>query len=424
MPGTGFGATSNSRRSNSRGSNSRGSRGGRNALAAGQTGNTPQRARPQARSRRPQSQTARRNQGVRGEGPLFPAFQVSPLITTDTVYFAPSEVTTNVGKRFSTPLFFYNPNNHRIDHFDLWIHYDPELVEPVWVDSSEIEASLKGPMTREVWRDRGYIHLEARFGPALQRLNQPVAILNWRAAKTAANTSISIAPPPGEGIGVYEGSINCLEISRIGNRGLVDLTVRILDEGLDGELLRMVAAGEDPLEPRFREGRGVHLALVPAEEEVLPGEISTLEVFVINPDLIAFDEVRFRLRYNPMEVDILDADEGNYITRGINIYDGDFHDTMPFEAHEKNAVDPVHGIIDYVVGSGRGVRTYRSGAVARIVFRMKRKAGSAAFWFEGLNPLTGRYVSDVRARGRSLLGPTTGRAAEGLHHAAIRVAPL
>jgi hypothetical protein len=60
---------------------------------------------------------------------------------------------------------------------------------------------------------------------------------------------------------------------------------------------------------------------------------------------------------------------------------------------------------------------------ARIVFRMKREAGAAVMWFEGLDPYSGRLVSDVRARGRSLLGNNHGRPADALHGVSILVGP-
>src|SRR4029077_12270774 len=104
---------------------------------------------------------------------------------------------------------------------------------------------------------------------------------------------------------------------------------------------------------------------------IAPGETSTLDVALINPNLVEFDSLKFRLHFDPEIVEVLDADENNYITQGINIYDGGFHGTMAFDRHSANQVDPLRGTIDYNVGNLTGTYPYPSGTLARVVFRMK-----------------------------------------------------
>lgn len=389
-----------------------------------QNANGPQRAKPQAKSKIP-VKAAGKAASAAGAAGNFPKLQISDKIQTETVYFAPPDITTKAGQRFSTPIFFYNPDNRQVDRVDLWIRYTPELLDPEWVNVSALNSKANSPIEPEVWRSQGFIHLSCELAQPAKEMVQPLATINWAALHASPSTTVFLQAPEGKELGIYEGTTNILEISKIGNEGIVSMQARIIDPDADeNPTILEVKTGEDPFMPSAREGRGVHLALMPTDDEVHPGEVSTIDIALVNPDVVGFDEIRFRIRFDPEAVEILDADEDNYITDGVNIYDGGFHDREPFENHGKNHVDSLHGIIDYVMGSAKGLRPYPSGTVARIVFRMKRVAGSTAFWFDGLDPKTNQYASDVRANGRSLLGPANGRGVEGLHNALIYVAPL
>lgn len=399
-------------------------RGGVNPFAPPDAvGEAPARARPQERSKVDRIGGGRRTSSQASVGE-FPRFEISEVIQSETVYFLPPDMKVDLEERFSTPIVFYNPNGRQVDHIDFWVRYNPELIDPVWVDMRSLEPLLTEPLDPEVWRSKGFIHVSAKLKVPLTQMANALATINWRAIHPTQRTQIKLESPEGEMIGLYENGENVLE-SQIGNKGIVAMQLKIRDPNAEENTgIIEVASGEDPFLPTEREGRGVHLALVPKDEMVLPGEVSTVDISLISPDVVPFDELRVRIRFDPEAVEILDADEGNYITEGVNIYDGGFHESMPFEFHGKNWVDQGRGIIEYAVGSAAGLRSYPSGTVARIVFRMKRDAGSTIFWFEGLDPLSQEYVSDVRARGRSLLGPATGRGQEALHNALVEVAPI
>lgn len=389
-----------------------------NALGA------PQRAKPQGRSAIPGIKDGSGGGGGRGQGPALPVLVQSPLITADTVYFAPPDHEVEIGKSFTTPIVFYNSSDRKIDRFELWLRYDPELLEPAWVNAEPIQGRLNEPIQSEIWRDRGVIRLRGAFSDPMQGITNPLLAVSWKARETASVTEVKFEAPDGESIGFYEGDENVLEGSDVGNNGLVSASVKLIDRATDPERIQLVEQGRDPLQPIKRRRAGVHLALVPYQDQVAPDEVSTIDVVLINPEVAELDELRFQIRFDPQAVEILDADDGNYDSTGINIFDGDFHDGMPFEAHWDNTADSDAGRITYAVGSGRGPRPYASGTIARIVFKMKRDAGQTDFWFEGLDPLTGRYLSDVRAAGQSILGPAEdGRGIEALHNTRISVAP-
>jgi hypothetical protein len=421
--------TRNSTRNNTQRSRSREQRsnlrGGFNPFAAQEalTQGVPDRARLQDKSEVPRIRADRKKTAAATVGD-FPKLELSPVIQSETLYFSPPDMKVTLNERFSTPILFYNPEEAEAEQFELWIRYNPELIEPVLVDTRAIQNKVAAPVEPEVWRSMGFIRVAGEFSAPQKLAVIPLVTISWNAIYPTDSTEIKFESPGAEPIGVFSAGENLLE-SDIGNEGIVSMQLKIIDpEAEEFTGIEQVGIGEDPFLPTEREGRGVHLALVPRDEMVLPGEVSTVDISLISPDIVPFDELRVRIRFDPEAVEILDADEGNYITEGINIYDGGFHEKMPFEFHGKNWVDPQRGIIEYFVGSSQGLRSYPSGTVARIVYRMKRDAGSTFFWFEGLDPLTSEYLSDVRARGRSLLGPETGRGQEALHNALVEVAPI
>lgn len=363
---------------------------------------------------------------IMGDDTPPPTFVISSLILTDTIYFSPSEIEITTGQRFSSTLFFYNANSNPVDRIDLWLRYPADAIQPVWINYDQLKDALDGELSREVWRGRGYIHLSGRFKSPASQLIQSMVTINWEASQVTGQIEIGIEHPPDETNGIYAGEVNTLELSEVGNQGIVPMHVRIGHAaGEESDLpFRILQEGEDPFRPSRSDRRGARLALVPRSEDVAPGEVSTIDVVLINPDVVEFDDLRFRLRYDPSAVQILDADEENYITTGVNIYDGGFHAELPFDMHELNNVDKRVGTVDYRVRNADRLRPYPSGTIARIVYRMKRRAGSAAIWFETLDPTTGGMISDVRARGESILGDAGEDPVRALHNTAIRVAPL
>lgn len=399
--------------------------------ATGSDGESSGRAVPQAVSelaakKRASSRPSGGANVIPGEPGGIPTYEISAQIETATIYFDPSQVVVSPGRRFGTPLVFYNPKGLPVDRMDLWIRYPVELIEPVAVDTSELKPFVSGEVTRSVWRRSGLVRVSATFSTPMTTLVQPLVRLGWRAVPSEGSAIVKLEAPEGERLLVGAGDRNLLETSRVGNRGLVSLEVRVGEEIPEPEdlPLRILGESETPGLPDVRRGAGVRLGLLPRSEMVHEGEISTADVVLLNPEVVEFDDLRFRLRFNPEEIEILDADENNYVAEGINAYDGGFHDSHPFDLHHANQADIAAGRLDYHVGASGGPRGYPSGTIARVVFRMKKRAGGAAIWFESLDPVSGRMISDVRARGVSVLGSEEMDSVRALHNAMISAAPL
>lgn len=389
----------------------------------------PARAAPQAASKRARGGAAGGGGGSTSmlpEDVSIPEFKISNLIQSDSLYFSPAEIQTPRGWRFSSPLHYYNAGGHAVDRLDLWIKYSPELLEPVTINVDGLRANGAINILNEVYREWGYVRIRATFDPVMTQLLLPVATINWRAIAGPATAFINVEAPPNESCGLFAGDGSAIYNPQILNKGLVSLRVRIGEDysALEGDdpAFRFIGAGEDPMVPSSNELRpGVRLGLLPQTSHLEQGDLSTLDVVIINPALVAFDRLQFRLRYNPDDIEVLDADEDNYITRGVNIYDGGFHDAMPFDLHAANNVNADSGAIEYSVGNQNASYPYPTGTVARVAFRVKRASGAAFFWFEGSDPASGTRASDVLTRGRSVLGNPNETADKALHNVMLNI---
>ena len=342
---------------------------------------------------------------------------------SNALFFQPANAVQRVGDRFSSTLKYFNRLNDRVDRIDLWLRFDPAVIEPVWVDLGHLEPLVSGPLTAEVYAEEGLLHLAADVAGTLGGGIIPLAEIHWQASKAITQTRVEAVPVPGRPSGLFAEGRNVL-VDRL-FEGLNNVSLRIEirtgtaeDDEASTLLGTLAGASADIVEALPPDLERLRLAVIPREPSLAPGHIGVADIVVLNPGGLSFDELRLRLRYDPSAVTILDADEDNYISLGLNIFDGDFHETFPFDFHGRNIVDPDRGLIEYHVRRQSGPLAYPGGTVARIVFRMLAPAGEARFWFETTDAITGLRTTDVSANGRSLLGPND-RAPEALHAAVI-----
>lgn len=71
------------------------------------------------------------------------------------------------------------------------------------------------------------------------------------------------------------------------------------------------------------------ISLIPSDLTVNPGEQFNVDVVLNNPSNEGLVGIGIWIKYNPDLLNVLDTDNGNWITEGINILDGPYHD--PFD---------------------------------------------------------------------------------------------
>ncbi len=351
----------------------------------------------------------------------LPGLTIPADARSNAIFFEPSSFEGQVGDRFASTLTLYNRETEPVERVELWVRYNPRILEPDWVDTQWLEAQAAEPVQTRVWREEGLVQIVARLGEPMREAIQPLAQIHWRAHEATVQSALDMSAPAEAEVGAYVGERNILDSRLLDGVAAMRMVLRIEPQQVEQYGSRFVAdlrASQEltELDPLQR----VRLAIIPNHGELAPGEIGTADVVLLNPASAAFDRLRFRIRYQPERISILDADEDNYIRLGVNIFDGDFHDSFPFDRFEANQVVADQGLIDYGVGSLGGPINYPGGTVARIVYRLEQ-AGPVQFWFELEDPLTRRRATEISAHGVSLLGASDALAAQALHGARIPV---
>ena len=139
---------------------------------------------------------------------------------------------------------------------------------------------------------------------------------------------------------------------------------------------------------------GTSIALTPEVPVVAEGEVFDMQVWLRNPNHAEFDTVELFLAYNPRVLRPVDNDENNWIQGGINLHDGDSHETFPFDVQLENEILPRPGYILYRMK--RTLDPMRTeGLIGTVRFKaLRQTAGTRLkilFHKDGESPTTGLF---------------------------------
>jgi hypothetical protein len=357
--------------------------------------------------------------------PLAP-IKVPEAYKENALYFQPAFAQLQPGDRFMTPIFFYNTDKKDAVRLDLWLKYDPAVLSPEWIDTKPLKDRLGAtPLDVRFWREDGYLRIHGTLAKPINDSINALPVVHWRAVGAIGSTAVTFQGP-GETNWptIYTTTDNLLKPTNLGHRSLAEFQIGIAPPKSREPGLRMIGDVRAALPaPSENPAERMRLVVDPGPDPLAVGDTGLADVMLLNPQRLSIDLLRFRILYDPTAVQILDADEDNYITDGINIFDGDFHKTMPFDEHIANRVDPTRGIIDYSVALASEPQAFNSGPVARIVFRVLRAQGRPAFQFQMIDPIAKTRCTDVGMLGRSLLGEDPQLARQALNGAYLPLAP-
>lgn len=296
-------------------------------------------------------------------------------------------------KKFVTRLALFNPRSSEFSQIDASIKYDPQLIRPVGVDDSTVSSNLSAPARVLVDQHRGMLSLAADFATSRSDSFLTVAKIQWQALEPVASTPIvflntdehpsGVFNDRGENI-LHQRSDGLVQSSR--NAGLLDATVAIEPEGGTIELAEdsgnpfSAVALATNINSGTAEG-GIQLYLRPRRNTVGIGENLLVDVLYRNPRRADMDTVKLKLRFDPEVLEVVDTDDGNWISRGINIFDGAYHDDLPFDHHRKNQAHNNLGLIVYDMGFGSRTPVPEEGVIATIQFRAKAPTPATAISF-------------------------------------------
>lgn len=335
------------------------------------------------------------------------------------------------GERFATRVAFQNNRNSQFDSIDVSLKYDPKMLEPLGIDDSANEKLLSEPSIARVDARRGVLAYHAKFTQPLSNSNFGVFKVVWRALSPAEYTAIAFLNNTefpsrvlnAEANVLHAGAGEQMEISE--DAGLLPASVAVLpgkdraaqlEENGGDDFTGMVLAGQ--ISQGVATG-GVTLSLRPRQRTVDAGDTFLVDIVYSNPNRADVDTMKLKVVFDPSVLQVVDYDTDNWITRDVNIFDGDYHEDLPFDFHRKNQAFNATGEILYWMGFSNRVRMPSSAVVASIRFKAIAPSASTEISFD-LQENEREQRTAVSFLGFNLIGEP-GTRANALTSASVRV---
>jgi len=303
-----------------------------------------------------------------------------------TFFLTPASQSVRTGEQFATEAALLNPDHLPFDRVRVALRYPSSSFEPVAIHQDTLKPLLKEDPSVQLDSARGTLVYEGLLKVPVNSETFPLITVVW-AARQAAD-SVEIQPLIDEQLfsGAWAGE------------RLVSMSAFGLREALAGATVRIMAAETAmPAGLKFMQGDLPSLQPILAgfsdQSRLRPptlwfdqpdsgwleaGQWLVVDLGLDNPDGMVFDEIRLAGRFDPEAVEIHDADELNWISRGVNLLDGPFHAQWPWDLQFENTVNNAHGTFYYRMGMTQ-MRRQPSGVVARILARVKRRTPAPVF---------------------------------------------
>lgn len=343
-------------------------------------------------------------------------FTFKPTPDVAVLYMTPMQHNLAVGEEFETRVSLSNPAEKQYVSIEVVLRFNPLALEPLRLDDDRIRPLLDGNAEAVVYTDAGLMAYRGRLSEPLSAQAVDIFTVRWRTLSPASHAEIAFSGGRG-----YETALRNSNDDNIlggtGNEGSLGMSLRIFSpqEEADGPPI-----GEQ-LYSGYNDGTrdGVQLRLVTNKTEIPANEDFYVGVWFDNPRMVECSKIRFKIRFDEHVLEVVDDDTDNWITTGVNVHDGSYHDRFPFDIHVANSASNLTGLIEYAMAcTQRGVLP-ENGYLARIRFRPKTLAQSTPIEFEfGANddPLR----TQVTYLGADVLG-TSANPDDGVENLAVSI---
>ncbi len=350
--------------------------------------NNAQRQRQEIRERR---EAERRNR--QPAEPTFGELSVQIDTTSRLLRIHPegrpemSNIQVTVGEEFTTEITFDNQDSRNMTGIRVFLSFDSEYLEPVSISDKKIAPFIKGEPVAQVDPLYGLLLYEAELTEPVSFKDVPLLTVKWEATKISRGNKIRFGSRDDNyTVVVGEGNVDLLGSPKTPGDGTLDMTVVVVPESLrEAESFLndpLIFQGTDE-----KIGR-VKLFIEPQPDPIYVGDTFYFDVVLDNRNLSAIDGVHLLLSFDPQVMEVIDADQDNFITLQKNILDGMFRTEFPWTIHIDNVVYQNRGFISYRVGTGdpdmtRGklepfVRVYavatKATAATPVVFKFAKRS--------------------------------------------------
>ncbi|MDX2176462.1 MAG: cohesin domain-containing protein [Candidatus Sumerlaeia bacterium] len=305
---------------------------------------------------------------------------------------SPRQLDTAVrsGQEFVSEVVMLNDAAADITGVRLALAYDKRFLEPVRVFDSQLRPLLAEEPSFEIDSREGVVYYTATLRSPLSATEfVPVRVL-WKALRPTSYTNLNFVFQTES----REGS----ELTAVlqDERNILGVGFDPIDGVLGGGVVvdppegreRRLQGKADELRAMYLDTIAAHanagLVLRGPKESPRTGDIFPVEVALNNPEGTLIDSVDFTLSWDPTALELVDADRGNWIRRGINANDGPFRADYPFNYFKSNEGRNDRGQLRYSAGMTEGA-SLPTGTFAVVYFR-------------ALRPTTGTMVEFLRSR--------------------------
>jgi hypothetical protein len=307
-------------------------------------------------------------------------FQLQADLDAVIMYLEPMDMVVKVGEEFKTRIRLSNPRSRGFTRMFLALQYNPDVLLPLELDDAPLQANMLGPASAYVYESRGMLTYGAEFGTEVVLNDEKLLTVKWRSLAPARYSAITFASFNGRETSLSSKGEDILGESGVLGDGIIGATVRVLSSSPEdeSEILTPMSIAEYTGPVTIG---GAKLTLRSHTKKVRVGEIFLVDIDFENTHQALVDKIHVIVRFDPRVLQVVDYDEENWITRGVNIYDGPYHDAFPFDCHIKNSVSNTEGEIDYHMGISDSKLLTTRGTLATIVFRAIRPAESTPIFF-------------------------------------------
>lgn len=299
------------------------------------------------------------------------SFTTKPNLDNTVLYFSPIEVRKRAGEEFVTAITLSNQASRKFDRLFIVLSYDPQYIEPVGIKDNWLRSLASKPPSAKVYYEEGVVIYEVELSRPINPDKRNLFFIKWRTLNPTTFTQIEFSGVGDKFTKIALGENDILGEPTIEGDGVIPASVTITTpSGTEEEIMPSseefsgyIYAGSFEI-PDFT--YGIHLFLMPEKEIVHLNEEFFVHIYLANNERVPADNLSLVIQYNPRILEVIDYDEENWITRGINIFDGLYHENFPFDYQIRNYVNPDKGLIYYRMGSSEPEIFTNSGTVATI----------------------------------------------------------
>ncbi len=286
----------------------------------------------------------------------------------------PLDIQVKKDDEFYTKILYTDHKKGAIDQLKITLKYDKRFLSPQKVYDFPLHDAFEGAPNFFIEAGRGRIVYGGKFqSPTLVKSKTAILVIKWKALEETSFTTIDFRLDD-EATYITSRGEDYLGTNYNPKDGVISSGITIRPSKT-----QIAAVDFSPIRhssPLSTSGSiSSESGLVGLEFEIsqqpsAKDKTVVVDVNLLNPYGSMLDDVSLYLRFDQAALEVIDWDKGNWIRRGVNIYDGFAHETYPFNFHKMNMVYNDTGEIKYWMGLGDSM-DLPTGTIARIKFKIK-----------------------------------------------------